>query len=138
MLKNKKVLVTGAGGFIGSHLVERLLADGNAVGGCQLGNIDRINSNSGELGFFVGKPFWGRGYATEGSRLLLAYAFGELGLASVRSACLAWNAAAVRVLKKLGFELTHDGPPPRGSKFPETERFQYWILTSEAWKSALK
>ena len=122
----------------GRALTFAIMADGNAVGGCQLGNLDRTNSNSGELGFFVGKPFWGRGYATAGSRLLLDLAFRELGLTSVRAACLAWNAGAVRVLKKLGFELTHDGPPPRGSKFPETERFQYWILTGKAWESALK
>ena len=31
MIKNKKILVVGAGGFIGGHLVDRLLKDGNSI-----------------------------------------------------------------------------------------------------------
>jgi [ribosomal protein S5]-alanine N-acetyltransferase len=120
----------------GRVLTFAILVNGRVVGVCQLGNRDRAISGSGELGFFTGKDFWGRGYATEGSRLLLLLAFNELGLNSVSSSCLAWNTGAIRVLKKLGFESTHTGSPPLGSKFPETEQFQYWILTREAWDTA--
>ena len=110
-----------------------ILADSCVIGVCQLGSRDHTISDSGELGFLTGKPFWGRGYATEGSCLLLTFAFCELRLNSVSSSCLAWNTGAIRVLKKLGFEFTHTGSPPQGSKFPKTEQFQYWILTREAW-----
>ncbi len=117
----------------GRALTFAILADNCVVGVCQLASRDRTLSDSAELGFFVGKPFWGRGYATEASRLVLAQAFRELGLTSISASCLACNTGAVGVLKKLGFEFTHAGPPPRGSKFPKTEQFQYWILTSEVW-----
>jgi ribosomal-protein-alanine N-acetyltransferase len=117
----------------GRALTFAILVRSRVVGVCQLGSRDRTISDSGELGFFTGKDFWGRGYATEGSRLLLILAFSELGLNSVSSSCLAWNTGAIRVLKKLGFESTHTGSPPQGSKFPQTEQFQYWILTREAW-----
>ena len=117
----------------GRALTFAMLVDSRVVGVCQFGNRDRTISDSGELGFFTGKAFWGHGYATEGSRLLLILAFSELGVNSVSSSCLAWNTGAIRVLKKLGFESTHAGSPPRGSKFPKTEQFQYWILTREAW-----
>jgi RimJ/RimL family protein N-acetyltransferase len=117
----------------GRALTFAILANSRVIGVCQLGNRDRTISDSGELGFFTGKAFWGRGYATEGSRLLLMLAFSELGLDSVISSCLTWNAGAIRVLKKLGFESTHTGSPPQGSKFPQTEQFQYWILTRDAW-----
>ena len=31
MIKNKKILIVGAGGFIGGHLVDRLIKDGNTI-----------------------------------------------------------------------------------------------------------
>ena len=31
MIKNKKILIVGAGGFIGGHLVDRLIKDGNSI-----------------------------------------------------------------------------------------------------------
>jgi RimJ/RimL family protein N-acetyltransferase len=55
----------------GRVLTFAILVHSRVVGVCQLGNRDRTISDSGELGFFTGKAFWGRGYATEGSRLLL-------------------------------------------------------------------
>lgn len=102
----------------GRTLTFVILVDSRVVGVCQLGSRDRAISDTGELGFFTGKAFWGRGYATEGSRLLLLLAFSELGLNSVGSSCLAWNTGAIRVLKKLGFEYTHTGSPPQIIGFP--------------------
>ena len=31
MIRNKKILIVGAGGFIGGHLVDRLIKDGNSI-----------------------------------------------------------------------------------------------------------
>ena len=36
MIKNKKILIVGAGGFIGGHLVNRLLNDGNSIIACDI------------------------------------------------------------------------------------------------------
>ncbi|QXD14429.1 GNAT family N-acetyltransferase [Rhodocaloribacter litoris] len=56
-----------------------------------------------ELGYWIGRPYWGRGYATAGGRLLLNFGFGELGLHSVVARPLVRNRASCRVLEKLGF-----------------------------------
>ena len=36
MIKSKKILIVGAGGFIGGHLVNRLLKDGNSIVACDI------------------------------------------------------------------------------------------------------
>ena len=36
MIKNKKILIVGAGGFIGGHLVNRLLKDSNSIVACDI------------------------------------------------------------------------------------------------------
>ena len=40
MIKNKKILIVGAGGFIGGHLVNRLLKDGNSIVACEEIGLD--------------------------------------------------------------------------------------------------
>ena len=55
-----------------------------------------------ELGFWLGIPFWGRGYATEAARELGRYGFEELKLQGIQARHLTGNAAAGRVLEKLG------------------------------------
>ena len=81
-------------------------------------------SQSGDgpnLGYWLGRPYWGRGYITEAARGLLGRVF-DAGLGDVvYSGAFADNAASLRVQEKLGFE--RDGETmaysrPRDGKFP--------------------
>ena len=70
------------------------------VGACGLG---RRPSGSVELGYWIARPFWGRGYASEASRALVDIAR-TLGLPSLEGSHFIDNPASARVLEKLGFE----------------------------------
>jgi len=65
--------------------------------------IPRIRQRTSELGYMLRRDCWGRGIATEASRLLLDFAFGELGLHRVFAVVDEDNPASIRVLEKLGF-----------------------------------
>ena len=63
--------------------------------------IDR-RFDSAELGYWIGRPFWGRGYCTEAAAAVLNYAFLELGLHRAHASHLLRNPASGRVMQKLG------------------------------------
>ncbi|MEQ9563233.1 MAG: GNAT family N-acetyltransferase [Woeseiaceae bacterium] len=56
----------------------------------------------GELGYWIGEPYWRRGYCTEAATRLLRFAFTELHLNRVHAYYLARNPASGRVLQKIG------------------------------------
>jgi ribosomal-protein-alanine N-acetyltransferase len=56
-----------------------------------------------ELGYWIGKPYWGQGYATEAVMTLVAHAFDVDGFDYVTAGHFADNPASARVLRKLGF-----------------------------------
>ncbi len=56
------------------------------------------------LGYWVGVPYWGRGYATEAARRVLDYAFDEMGLNRVEASHMTRNPASGRVMQKLGMQ----------------------------------
>lgn len=78
------------------------------VSGELAGSIGVGHSGNGEfdLGYWLGRSYWNRGYATEGVRAVLAFAFDELGLAYVRARFITENRASGRVLGKVGFLAT--------------------------------
>lgn len=65
--------------------------------------IPRIRQRTSELGYMLRRDCWGRGIATEASRLLLDFAFGDLGLHRVFAVVDEDNPASIRVVEKLGF-----------------------------------
>lgn len=76
--------------------------DSALIGMCGLDpRQDRI-----ELGYWLGVPFWGRGYATEAARALIDYAFSTLGHEVLLSGARVSNPASRRVLEKCGFQWT--------------------------------
>jgi ribosomal-protein-alanine N-acetyltransferase len=69
--------------------------------------LHRTATGEVELGYTLGRAWWGRGYATEAARAWLAAAFGELGIDEVIALAEPPNAASLHVLEKLG--LRRDG-----------------------------
>lgn len=77
-------------------------AEGQPVGMALLKDVDRLKGEA-ELGYWIGRPHWGRGYATEAAAAMLDYGFETLGLRTVLAVTLEDNPGSLRVLTKLGF-----------------------------------
>ena len=60
-----------------------------------------------ELGYWIGVPYWGNGYATEAAKAVLKYGFGTLELHRIFASHFADNPASARVLQKIG--MRHEG-----------------------------
>lgn len=83
------------------------------------GDWASITPQSAELGLAIGESrLWGQGLGVEAGRLLIAYAFGVLGLPQVRAEVHAPNTRSRRLMPKLGFrevgvvgEETYGGQP---------------------------
>ena len=68
-----------------------------------------------ELGYWLGEPFWGKGYMTEAVRGLIDAAHKTRQFDLIAARALADNAGSLNVLEKLGFHLvgkakSEDGP----------------------------
>jgi RimJ/RimL family protein N-acetyltransferase len=81
-------------------IFERTDGAPNLVGSCGLG---RRPSGAVELGYWIGRSYWGRGYATEAATALIDIAR-TLGFTRLEGSHFLDNPASGRVLEKLGFE----------------------------------
>jgi RimJ/RimL family protein N-acetyltransferase len=60
-----------------------------------------------ELGYWIGRPYWGHGYCTEAARATLDFGFEQLGLNRIFAHHFARNPASGRVMQKIG--MTREG-----------------------------
>jgi RimJ/RimL family protein N-acetyltransferase len=74
--------------------------------GALMGDAGLYRTPTGEveLGYTLGRPWWGRGYATEAAGAWLETAFARLGIAEVVALAEPANVASLRVLEKLGMQ----------------------------------
>jgi RimJ/RimL family protein N-acetyltransferase len=89
-----------------------LRVDGSLVGGIGL-RVDRAHDKA-ELGYWVGKPFWNCGYATEAAQALVNFGFRELQLNRIHAAHMAKNPSSGRVMEKIG--MVREGTARQGMK----------------------
>ena len=61
-----------------------------------------------ELGYWIGVPFWGQGFATESASVVMAFGFETLRLNRIHASHFTGNTASQRVLEKIG--MRHEGP----------------------------
>jgi len=77
---------------------------GQPIGGAGISDVCLAHGRA-EMGCWLGRPHWGRGYATEAARLMVRFGFEELSLERMHAYCLERNKASVRVLEKVGLSL---------------------------------
>ena len=118
------------------------LKDGKPIGSVGLklkGYTDMTDrEDECELGYWIGKPFWGQGLIPEAARELLRYAFEELNMRAVWCGYYDGNEKSHRVQEKLGFVhryTTHDLDVPL---MGEKRTGHTSLLTKEQWKEENK
>ena len=81
------------------------LRDGALIGG--IGLHPEASHERAELGYWIGVPFWGNGYATEAARAVLRHGFEKIKLHRIFASHFEGNMASANVLKKIG--MRHEG-----------------------------
>jgi RimJ/RimL family protein N-acetyltransferase len=112
-------------------------ADGGFLGWFHL-RPDRFDEGEQELGYRLRRAAWGRGYATEGGRALLAHGFGPVGAAKISARTLARNLGSRRVMEKCGLVYERDFVWPEDvlAGRPEEERAGVkYSITLPSWQA---
>jgi [ribosomal protein S5]-alanine N-acetyltransferase len=84
------------------RLAITLRADERLIGGVGLRFAEQ--HEHAELGYWLGVPYWGKGYATEAAREMVRYGFEGLQLHRIFASHFRDNHASARVLKKVGMQ----------------------------------
>ena len=91
-----------------------------------------------ELGYWLGKPFWGRGYMPEAAKELLRHGFETLGMKIIWCGYYDGNAKSKRVQEKLGFEYHHRTEGLELRLLGEIRTGHTMLLTKEKWQQMTK
>jgi RimJ/RimL family protein N-acetyltransferase len=91
----------------GQTLPLAITMGGAFVGGIGIGVRDH---QEWELGYWIGEPYWNRGYVSEAAFAVRDYAFQTLKLDVVVAGHFSDNHASGRILSKLGFRYTKETP----------------------------
>lgn len=83
-----------------------VIREGDVLCGA-IGLILRPEHARAELVYWVGVPYWGRGYGTEAARAIVRYGFESLELNRIYAAHFMRNPASGRVMQKIG--MTYEG-----------------------------
>ena len=114
------------------------LKDGSPIGSIGLklnGSTDMTDRDDEcELGYWIGKPFWGQGLIPEASRALLQYAFEHLGMRAVWCGYYEGNEKSKRVQEKLGFVYQYTTEGLEVSLVNEIRTGHTNLMTKERWQ----
>lgn len=79
--------------------------EGEAIGGISIGLNSDVYVLSAELSYWLGEPFWGKGYATEAVGLMTEYAFSHFTIVRLYAEVFENNKASMKVLEKNDYVL---------------------------------
>jgi RimJ/RimL family protein N-acetyltransferase len=104
-LADAESFISGANRGAADAVFVITLRSGAVIGACGVTARD----DQAELGYWLGVPYWGKGYATESLHAVIDYAFTDLGHEALSAGARVTNPASRRVLEKCGFQWTGVG-----------------------------
>ena len=116
-----------------------LKSDNRAIGAIELklnGHTDMTDRDDEcELGYWIGKPFWGQGLIPEAAAALLRHAFSDLGMRKVWCGYYDGNIKSKRVQEKLGFRYQRTTENVEVPLLGETRTGHVNCMTKEQWRN---
>lgn len=118
-----------------------LKTDNKAIGSIGLmcgkqSNLD-ISKNEGEIGYWIGKPFWGQGIIPEATRELIRHAFVDLELQNLWCGYFDGNEKSKRAQEKCGFTYRHTNKDIYWKLLDDIRTEHITRLTKEEWERLL-
>lgn len=117
-----------------------LKESGKVVG--SIGLMRKANSNlhiedqEGEIGYWIGVPYWGMGYIPEAVKRLQEYAFEEAGIETLWCAYYDGNEKSKRVMEKCGFRYHHTIENVPCPLIDDVRTEHVMVLYKKDWKNA--
>lgn len=105
-------------------------ADAVQVGCLRIDVVDGV----GDIGYWIGRPYWGRGYASEAVKRATRFAFEDMELSVLDAEVMQGNAGSERVLEKAGF--SHIGPALGTQGRCDGVPTNLYRMESAAWQTA--
>ena len=115
-----------------------LKTDGKAIGavGLHIGEKSNIGlpDNEGEIGYWIGVPFWGRGLIPEAVREVIRHGFEDLHLDALWCGYFDGNTKSKRVQEKCGFKYHHTAKDIHWKAMDDIRTEHITRLGREDWK----
>lgn len=107
-----------------NYFATEILETGELIGfiGLAFQEYEAFFTPAVDIGWRLKKSAWGKGYATEGARKCLEFAFNELNLDRIISTCTGKNSKSESVMKKIGMVKIGEFNHPRLKDYPEYEK----------------
>ena len=119
-----------------------LKEDGSAIGSVGLirptAAHTAIRETEREVGFWIGVPFWGKGYIPEAVRALASHAFEDLGVSALWCGYYDGNEKSKRCAEKCGFRFHHTEENKPCVLMGDVRTEHYAYLTKEDWKRGVR
>lgn len=115
-----------------------LASDGKAIGAIELklnGHTDMTDRDDEcELGYWLGKPFWGQGLMPEAAKEIIRHGFEDLGMRAIWCGYYDGNEKSKRVQEKCGFQYVRTTEGLDVPLMGEKRTGHASLLTREQWK----
>lgn len=95
-----------------------------------------LDTSEAEIGYWLGVPYWGRGYIPEAVKELMKYAFHNLGLTTLWCGYFDGNENSKRVQEKCGFQFHHTEADRELALIHEVKTLHINRITKEEWENS--